>query len=194
MRTLVDTEFASGQLISRAAAVTLLVDFLLERATAADLQEAQAADRSTGGRPDRTGSRHQRDGTAPRACTACQGTRRHRRVPAHRSRVSRKGDGLRFRRTPGDGGRPCFALEGWWFVVGGEPGLALSFFFGDEFGSFASFGVDAVAAVLFAGLLASRHHRRAVRARAAVEGGQSAAHRWTAPAAGNSAAPWASVA
>jgi hypothetical protein len=27
------------------------------------------------------------------------------------------------------------ASEGWWFVVGGQPGLALSFFFGDEFGS-----------------------------------------------------------
>ena len=48
--------------------------------------------------------------------------------------------------------------ERWWFVVGGEPGLALSFFFGDEFGSLASFLVDAVAAVLFAGLLARHHH------------------------------------
>ncbi len=43
MRTLVDTEFASGQLISRAPAVTLLVDLLLERATASDLPEAQDA-------------------------------------------------------------------------------------------------------------------------------------------------------
>ena len=42
-RRLVDAEFASGQLISRAAAVTLLVDFLLERATAADPGEAQTA-------------------------------------------------------------------------------------------------------------------------------------------------------
>jgi adenylate cyclase len=42
-RTLVDAEFASGQLISRAAAVTLLVDLMLERATAADLGEAQDA-------------------------------------------------------------------------------------------------------------------------------------------------------
>src|SRR6476620_3659224 len=52
--------------------------------------------------------------------------------------------------------------ERWWFIVGGEPGLALSFFFGDEFGSFASFLVDAVAAVLFAGLLAPRHHHPAI--------------------------------
>jgi adenylate cyclase len=42
-RTLLDTEFASGQLISRAPAVTLLVELLLERATAADLREAQSA-------------------------------------------------------------------------------------------------------------------------------------------------------
>ena len=47
-------------------------------------------------------------------------------------------------------------------VGGGEPGLALAFFFGDEFGSFASFLVDAVAAVLFAGLLAPRHHHPAI--------------------------------
>ena len=48
-----------------------------------------------------------------------------------------------------DGARPPqFAerSERWWFVVGCEPGLALAFFFGDEFGSFASFGSDAVAA------------------------------------------------
>ena len=36
--------------------------------------------------------------------------------------------------------------------------MALAFFFGDEFGAFASFGIDAVAAVLFAGLFAARHH------------------------------------
>jgi hypothetical protein len=42
--------------------------------------------------------------------------------------------------------------------------LALSFFFGDEFGSLASFGVDAVASVLFAGLLAARHHHIAISA------------------------------
>ena len=53
-------------------------------------------------------------------------------------------------------------LKRWGFVVGGEPGLALSFFFGDEFGAFAAFGVDAVAAVLLAGLLAARHHCGAV--------------------------------
>jgi predicted lipid-binding transport protein (Tim44 family) len=46
--------------------------------------------------------------------------------------------------------------EWWWFVGGGEPGLALAFFFGDEFGSLAAFGVDAVAAVLLAGLFAAR--------------------------------------
>jgi len=40
--------------------------------------------------------------------------------------------------------------------------LALSFFFGDEFGSLASFLVDAVAAVLFASLLAPRHHHIAI--------------------------------
>ena len=45
-------------------------------------------------------------------------------------------------------------LERWRFVVGGEPGLALAFFFGDEFGAFAAFGVDAVAAVVVAGLFA----------------------------------------
>jgi adenylate cyclase len=42
-RALVDSEFAAGQLISRAPAVTLLVDLILKRATAADLREAQAA-------------------------------------------------------------------------------------------------------------------------------------------------------
>jgi hypothetical protein len=36
--------------------------------------------------------------------------------------------------------------------------LALAFFFGDEFCSLAAFLVDAVAAVLFAGLSAARHH------------------------------------
>jgi hypothetical protein len=41
----------------------------------------------------------------------------------------------------------------------------LSFFFGDEFGALASFGVDAVAGVLFAGLLAAQHHCRPVGAR-----------------------------
>ena len=40
--------------------------------------------------------------------------------------------------------------------------MALSLFFGDEFGAFASFGIDAVAAVPFAGLLAARHHCRPV--------------------------------
>jgi len=40
--------------------------------------------------------------------------------------------------------------------------LALSFFFGDEFGSLASFLVDAVAAVLVADLFAARHHHRAL--------------------------------
>jgi hypothetical protein len=40
----------------------------------------------------------------------------------------------------------------------------LSFFFGDEFGALASFGVDAVAGVLFAGLLAAQHHCRPVGA------------------------------
>ena len=51
-RTLVDAEFASGQLISRAAAVTLLVDFLLERATAADSARG-AGRRSIDWRPTR---------------------------------------------------------------------------------------------------------------------------------------------
>ena len=85
------------------------------------------------------------------------------------------------------------ASEGWWFVVGGEPGLALSFFFGDEFGSLASFGVDAVAAVLFAGLFAARHHRRRDRGgfdRASVSG--SSPVDWAS--AGNMLAPWGSVA
>ena len=54
------------------------------------------------------------------------------------------------------------ASEGWWFVVGGEPGLALSFFFGDEFGSLASFSGDPLASTLFAGLLAPRHHHPAI--------------------------------
>jgi hypothetical protein len=40
--------------------------------------------------------------------------------------------------------------------------LALSFFFGDEFGSLAAFLVDAVAAILVAGLFAARHHCGAV--------------------------------
>jgi hypothetical protein len=35
----------------------------------------------------------------------------------------------------------------------GKPGLALSFFFGDEFGSLSAFFVDAVASVLFAACL-----------------------------------------
>lgn len=42
-RALVDAEFAVGQLISRAPAVSLLVDFLIDRATEDDLREAQAA-------------------------------------------------------------------------------------------------------------------------------------------------------
>jgi hypothetical protein len=45
---------------------------------------------------------------------------------------------------------------------GGEPGLALSFFFGDEFGALAAFLGDAVAPILLAGLLAARHHHTAV--------------------------------
>jgi hypothetical protein len=48
-----------------------------------------------------------------------------------------------------------------WFVVGGEPGLALAFFFGDEFGSLAAFLVDAVASILLTSLFASRHHHSA---------------------------------
>jgi hypothetical protein len=36
--------------------------------------------------------------------------------------------------------------------------LALAFFFGDEFGSLAALSVDAVTAILFAGLLSPRHH------------------------------------
>ena len=50
-------------------------------------------------------------------------------------------------------------------VGGGEPGLALAFFFGDEFGAFAALGVDAVAAVLVTGLSAFGHHRAAVYGR-----------------------------
>ena len=50
------------------------------------------------------------------------------------------------------------------FVVGSDPRLALSLFFSDEFGAFAAFGVDAIAAVLLAGLLALGHHHRALRA------------------------------
>ena len=52
--------------------------------------------------------------------------------------------------------------DGWGFVVGGEPGLALSLFFGDQFGSSATFLDDPVAAVLLAGLFAARHHQRPV--------------------------------
>jgi hypothetical protein len=37
-------------------------------------------------------------------------------------------------------------------VVGGQPGAALAFFFGDELDALAAFGGDAVAAVLIAGL------------------------------------------
>jgi hypothetical protein len=54
------------------------------------------------------------------------------------------------------------ASERWWFVVGGEQGLALSFFVGDEFGALAPFLSDAVASVLFAGLFAARHHHIAI--------------------------------
>lgn len=50
-------------------------------------------------------------------------------------------------------------------TTGGQPGLALSFFFGDEFGSLAAFFDDAVAAVLLAGLFALRHHQRPVGGR-----------------------------
>ena len=65
----------------------------------------------------------------------------------------------RYRSWTPTSGSDTSRLRRRWFVVGGEPGLALSFFFGDEFGSLASFLVDAVAAVLFfAGLLAPRHH------------------------------------
>ena len=56
------------------------------------------------------------------------------------------------------------ASEWWRFVVGGEPGLALSLFFGDEFGSLAPFLVDAVATVLLAGLFAARHYHIAIGA------------------------------
>jgi hypothetical protein len=45
------------------------------------------------------------------------------------------------------------ASERWWFVVGGEPGLALAFFFGDEFCSLTAFLVDAVAAGLVRGFV-----------------------------------------
>jgi hypothetical protein len=38
----------------------------------------------------------------------------------------------------------------------------LAFLFGDEFGALAAFGIDAVAAVLVAGLLAAQHHHRPV--------------------------------
>jgi adenylate cyclase len=41
-RGLVDAEFAVGQLISRAPAVTLLVELLLEHGAATDVREAQA--------------------------------------------------------------------------------------------------------------------------------------------------------
>jgi len=40
--------------------------------------------------------------------------------------------------------------------------LALAFFFGDEFGAFAPFGIYAVAAILLASLLAARHHHRPI--------------------------------
>ena len=80
-------------------------------------------------------------------------------------------------------GRPS---ERWWFVVGGEPGLALSFFFGDQFGSFPSFGGDAVAAVLFAGLLAARHHCGSVGVGHVAGPVGWTARQWAAPARGTS--------
>jgi hypothetical protein len=84
------------------------------------------------------------------------------------------------------------ASEGWWFVVGGEPGLASSFFFGDEFGSLASFLGDPLASILFAGLLAPRHHHIAIGG-GFLEGGL----RQLAGGLGqrrNMLAPWGSVA
>ena len=77
-----------------------------------------------------------------RRCTTTRSTRQRTPIPAW---------------TP-TSGSDTSRLRRWWFVVRGEPGLALSFFFGDEFGSLASFLVDAVAAVPLAGCLAPRHH------------------------------------
>ena len=65
--------------------------------------------------------------------------------------------------TVGQLGTTEHESEWWWLVVGGEPGLALSFFFGDEFGSLAAFLVHAVAAILLASLFAFGHHHIAVR-------------------------------
>ena len=56
------------------------------------------------------------------------------------------------------------ASEGWRLVVGGEPGLALAFFFGDELGSLVAFLGDAVLSVLLARLFALGHHHVAIRA------------------------------
>ena len=72
-------------------------------------------------------------------------------------------DSVMVKPTVGQLGTTEHESEWWWLVVGGEPGFALSFLFGDEFGSLSPFLVDAVAAVLLAGLLAARHHRIAVR-------------------------------
>ena len=82
--------------------------------------------------------------------------------------------------------------ERWWFVVGGEPGLALSFLFGDEFGSLASFSGDPLASILFAGclrrgIITSRSGVGSLR----VASGSSPVD-WAS--AGNMLAPWGSVA
>ena len=82
------------------------------------------------------------------------------------------------------------ASEGWWFVVGGESGLALSFFFGDEFGSLASFSGDPLASILFAGLLAPRHHHIAIGVGSLRVVSGSSPVDWAS--AGNMLAPWGS--
>ena len=67
----------------------------------------------------------------------------------------------------------------------------MSFFFGDEFGSLASFLVDAVAAVLVADLFAARHHHRALGG--GITEGRYRQLSVDCASGGNMLAPWGSV-
>src|SRR6478735_4867322 len=110
-----------------------------------------------------------------RRCTTTRSTRQRTPIPAW---------------TP-TSGSDTSRLRRWWFVVRGKPGSALSFFFGDEFGSLASFLVDGVAAVLLAGCLRRGIIRPRSVSRQTVCGGMSSSP-VSRSSAENMLVPWGS--
>ena len=102
LRAVVDDEFATGEMAYRGAAVTALVESLLQRGTDADAREAGDRGRVAGRRADRTGIRAVRTAAAAAAGPIGAGARRRARLSGPSRALSGDGDIAWVRRPHGD--------------------------------------------------------------------------------------------